>query len=286
MIVSRSTDTILRRLVPLARPTFGFFLVLMLLVTGAGRVVGQTNVMESDPLRARKLLVYDMFGAYAGLSNNLQGGSFVTACNCEFSGGAKTGFSGGLVFERLTRSRIVFGAMLGFESRSIDARFLEIEGVTQRAPSTSQEFIVPMTFRNTAEVSLSMASLSPFVKVTFFDVVYIRAGPSIGYIFSSGMKHTKELVDDSVRFPNGEVASVVLTGSDTKSVVLEDGPIAEVNAMQISGLLGAGMELKFGKKFFLGPVVQYLIPFTSVSKRGADFTIRAFQIFMEGRFIF
>lgn len=131
-----------------------------------------------------------------------------------------------------------------------------------------------------------MASLSPFVKVMFFDIAYVRAGPSFGYIFSSGMKHTKELVDDSVRFPNGEVASVTLTDSDSKSVVLQDGPLAEVNALQISGLLGAGMEFKIGKKFFLGPVAQYLIPFTSVSKRGTDFTVRAFQIFLEGRIIF
>lgn len=286
MIVSPSTESILRRFVPHTRLTIVFFLAFSLLFVGAMRVVGQTNVMESDPLRARKLLIYDMIGAYAGFSNNMQGGSFVTACNCEFTGGAKTGFAAGLVYERLTRSRIVFGAMLGFESRSIDARFLETEGVTQRSPATSQEFIVPVTFRNIAEVSISMLSVSPFVKMTFFDVAYIRAGPSFGYIFSSGMKHTKELIDDSVRFPNGEVASVALTGSDTKSVVLEDGPMAEVNALQISAHLGAGLEFKIGKKFFLGPVVQYLIPFTAVSKRGTDFTVRAFQVFVEGRFIF
>jgi len=242
--------------------------------------------MESDPLTPRKILVYDMIGAYAGISNNMQGGSFLTACDCEFTGGAKTSFAGGLVFERLTKSRLTFGAMLGFESRSIDARFLEIEGVTQRSPATSQEFVVPMTFRNTAEVAISMASMSPFIKMTFFDFAYVRAGPSFGYIFSSSLKHTKELVDDSIRFPNGEVASVSLTGSDTRSVVLEDGSFPEINALQISALLSAGFEIHFTKKFFLGPVAQYVLPFTAVSKRGSDFTIRSFQIFLEGRFIF
>ncbi len=286
MIVSRPTESTMRPFVPLPRLTIVFSLSLMLVVIGAGRVVGQTNVMESDPLRARTLLIYDMIGGYVGLSNNMQGGSFLTACNCEFTGGAKTSFAAGIVYEKLTRSRIVFGALLGFESRSIDARFIEIEGVTQRSPATSQEYIVPMSFRNIAEVSIAMVSLSPFVKVTFFDVAYLRAGPSLGYIFSSGTKHTKELIDDSVRFPNGEVASVAIIGSNTRSVVLEDGPLAEVNRLQISGLIGAGMEFKFSKKFFLGPVVQYLVPFTSVSKRGTDFTIGSFQVFVEGRFIF
>lgn len=286
MIVSRPTESTMRPTVPLPRLTLVCALFFMLAILGAGRVFGQTNVMESDPLRARTLLVYDMIGGYVGLSNNLQGGTFLTACDCEFTGGAKTSFAAGLVYERLTRSRFVFGALLGYESRSIDARFVETEGVTQRSPSTSQEYIVPMTFRNIAEVSVSMLSLSPFIKMTFFDVAYVRAGPSFGYVFSSGTKHTKELIDDSVRFPNGEVASVTLAGSTSKSVVIEDGPLAEVNPLQISGLLGAGFEFKFGKKFFLGPVVQYLVPFTSVSKRGTDFTIGAFQVFVEGRFIF
>jgi len=286
MIVSRPTESTMRRFVPLTSPTFVFVLQFLLLIAGVGTVTGQTNVMESDPLRARTLLVYDMFGGYVGISNNMQNGSFLTACDCEFKGGAKTSFAAGLVYEKLTRSRIVFGALLGFDSRSIEARFVETEGVTQRSPATSQEFVVPMTFRNVAEVSISMLSLSPYVKVTFFDFLYLRAGPSIGYIFSSGMKHTKELIDDSVRFPNGEVASVSLTGSDSRSVVLEDGPLPEVNALQISGLVGAGVEFKIGKKFFLGPVVQYLVPFTSVSKRGSDFSIGAFQVLVEGRFIF
>lgn len=286
MIVSRPTESTMRPFVPLPRPTLVCALYLMLAILGAGRVIGQTNVMESDPLRARTLLVYDMIGGYVGLSNNFQGGSFLTACDCEFTGGAKTSFAAGLVYERLTRSRIVFGAMVGFESRSIDARFVETEGVTVRSPATNQEYIVPIAFRNIAEVSISMLSLSPLVKVTFFDVAYLRAGPSFGYIFSTEMKHIKELIDDSVRYPNGEVGAVALE-TDSKSVVLPGGgPIQELNPFQISAHIGAGLEFKFSKKFFLGPVVQYLVPFTSVSKRGTDFTIGAFQVFVEGRFIF
>jgi hypothetical protein len=245
----------------------------------------QENVMDSDPLMARKRLVYSMFGAYGGLSFNNQAGTFTTNCNCEFTGGAGTSLVGGLIFERLTRSTLTWGATLGVDSRSMTASFQEIEGVVQRSPSTSREYTVPVTFKNTAENSIRMVTFVPYVKYLVTDWLFVRGGPSISYIYSSNITHTKELMSETVTFPTGEVANVSLPGVDGTSVVLQDGPIPGINALQFGIAAAAGIEFKVGRRLKLAPLVQYTFPFTTIASGGEGYSIRAFQVLMEGRWI-
>lgn len=269
--------------------TMPFFLAAFLTILGlmGGSLVtfAQENVMDSDPLMARKRLVYSMVGPYGGLSFNNQGGTFYTDCDCAFTGGAGTSLIGGIVFERLTRSTITWGATLGYDSKGITAGFQEIEGVVQRSPATGREYTVPITFKNTAETNIRLITLMPFVKYHLFDWLFLRGGPSISYIFSSNITHTKELLTETVTFPTGEIATVSLPGTEGTSVVLQNGPIPQLNPLQVGLTVGAGFEFKAGKKFLLAPVAQYTFPFTTISDRGSSFTIRAFQVLIEGRWI-
>lgn len=252
---------------------------------GGSNGFAQTNVLDSDPLGPRRLLVYDQYGVFGGLSNNQQGGTFLTDCNCSFGSGARTGLTAGIMFERLTRSRITWGATLAYEDRSIDARYQEVEGVVQRAPSSGREYTVPITFRHTGEVSLSYLTLTPFAKYHLFEWLYLRGGPAISYIMSSNIRHTKELISDSVIFPTGEVASVALPGAGGRSVVLEDHAMPELNSLQISISAAVGTEFRVGKKVFLSPLVQYVFPLTTVTARGDGFSVRALQFLVEARVI-
>lgn len=260
-------------------------LVIVTALASVTALQAQRNVLESDPLRARVLLVYDQFGVFVGLSNNMQGGTFTTECNCDFVSGGGSAFMGGIVYERLTRSRLTWGSTLGFENRSLSARFQEIEGLLQRSPASGKEYNVPVTFRNTGEASLSYLTLTPFLKYDLFGVIMLRAGPALSYIFSSNIKHTKELVSQTVTLPGGEVATVTLPGQNGTSVVLEDGAIPQLNAFQISASLAIGADIRLSKKVFLAPVLQYLQPFTTVSERGDGFTIRSLQLLVEARMI-
>jgi len=246
----------------------------------------QTNVLDSDPLRARKLIVYDEIGAYIGPTFNGQGGTIVTDCNCEFTGGASTGFAGGFMFERLTRSRMVWGIMLGYEDKSVEGRFTEIEGVVQRAPSSGAEYTVPITFKNSATASIGYITLMPYLKYNFFDLLFVRGGAALSYIVTSNMTHVKTLASDSVNFPNGETASVSVPNSENGSVVLQDGPIDGLNPFQAGISLASGLDIQVNKWLFLSPVAQYVIPLTKVSSSGDGFSVRSFQIFLEGRLIF
>jgi len=272
----------------LPSPMYRLFVALFTSVVFlCGALVGtsQENVMDSDPLMARKRLVYSLIGPYGGLTFSGQGGTFYTACNCEFTGGAGTNFVGGIVFERLTRSTVTWGATLGYDNRSITAAFQEVEGVVQRSPTTGREYTVPITFRNEAVTGIQLITLMPFAKYHLLDWLFVRGGPSVSYIFSSTVKHTKELITETVTFPTGELATVSLPGTDQRSVVLEDGPIPQINPLQVGLTASVGLELRLGKKFILAPVAQYTFPLTTISERGDGFTIRSFQVLFEGRWI-
>ena len=260
------------------------FLCLFLLAGAGSSVVAQTNVLDSDPLRARKLIVYDMVGAYMGMSFNGQTGTIISDCQCEFTGGASVGFAGGFMYERLTRSSLIWGVGLSYENRSFDSKFREREGVDQTAPSTGRSYLVPVTFSNTASVSLQYLSAMPYLKYVFAGPFFARAGANLSYIFSSNLTHTKSLESDIVTFPNGETGSVQIPGAENGSVELQNGPIEDLSSFQIGLSTALGAEFKLSKKVFLGPVLQYTFPFTSVSNTG-PFSVQAFQMFIEGRII-
>lgn len=260
-------------------------IVLTTLVVMQGAVMAQRNVLESDPLRMRVRLVYDQLGVFAGLAVNNQGGTFTTNCNCTFSGGAGTGFTGGIVYEHFSRTTLSWGATLAYDNRGIESRFQEIEGLKQVSPTTGREFTVPVTFRHVGETSLSYLTLTPYVKYALFKTLMVRVGPAFSYIIDANIRHTKELVSESVTLPGGEVAAVRLPGQDGTSVELENGPVPQLNAFQFSLSGAVGVELRPSKKVFLTPTLQYIQPLTSVSERGDAFSVRSLQILLEARMI-
>ena len=107
----------------------------------------------------------------------------------------------------------------------------------------------------------------------------------MSYIFTNNLTHTKTLVSDSVIFPNGETASVSIPGAPSGSVVLQDGPVPDLNSLQLALNVGVGAEIRLGKKLFLSPVLQYVFPFTTISSTGQGVSVRAFQFLVEGRLI-
>lgn len=261
------------------------FVVVLSFLQGAPELLSQTNVLDSNPLSARRQYVYSLLGGYVGLSNNQQGGTFTTSCNCEFTGGTGVAVTAGVVFERLTRSTITFGAALGFEGRGIESRFQEIELLAQNSPTTGREYNVPVTFRNTAGSSIWLVNLMPYAKYHLYKSFWVRGGPSISAVVSARITHEKELLTTEVVLPGGEQASVRLRDVDGTTVQIEDAEIPELNRLQISAVVGAGLDIKVGKAFYLGPIVQFVYPFTTISGRGTEFSIRSVQLLLEGKFI-
>jgi hypothetical protein len=259
--------------------------VIAVLVMMQGAVTAQRNVLQSDPLRVRVKMVYDQLGAFMGLGFNNQGGTFTTDCNCAFTGGAGTGFTGGIVYEYFSRTTLTWGATLAYDNRGMESRFQEIEGLKQQSPTTGRTYTVPIAFRHIGETSLSYLTLTPFMKYSFFNTVMVRVGPAISYILDANIRHTKELVSESIVLPSGEDAVVRLPGQDGNSVVLEDGPIPDLHPLQFSLSAAVGVEFRPAKKLILTPLLQYIHPLTTVSDRGDAFSVRALQLQFEARFI-
>ncbi len=259
------------------------FLMLVLLVSAVPGA-SQVNVLDSDPIAARKRLVFSQLGGFAALGGVTQGGTITTDCQCDFTGGGGTQFAVGAVFERMTRSQLVWGVALGYDRRGLTGQFTEIEGVTQRSPS-GREFTVPMTFLNEADLSLNVITVMPYLKLYLLGQVFVRAGGSLGYVVSSSLKHVKTLTTNEVVFPNGEVASAELVGIDGKSVQLQDGPVKQLQPLQIAIFGAAGIDIKLSKKVVMSPMLQYQQPLTSISTQGAGFSVRSFQLLLEVRHI-
>jgi len=265
------------------RLTKPLLIAIVILVSGS-IANSQVNVLDSDPIAARKRLVYSQLGGYVGIGFNGQGGTFTTACNCEFNGGAGTGLAAGLMFERLTRSEFTWGIAAGYENRSINSRFREVEGVVQTSPG-GKEYTVPLTFLNEANLNLSLFTATPYVKYEFLNFFYARLGVSLGYVFSSGLSHVKTLESSTVTFPNGETGSVNIPGSNDGSVLLEDGPVKDLRAFQLGLMFGVGKDIRLSKKVFLSPIIQYLLPITTIGANSTSFTVRSLQISVEVRHI-
>jgi hypothetical protein len=265
------------------RPVLFTFVVYCL---GSLGVLAQTNVLDSDPLVARELVVYDMLGVYIGPSFNQQGGTFTTNCDCNFTGGAGAGISGGVMFERLTRSRLTWGVIASVTDRGMMARFLETEGVEQTSPTLGARYVVPVQFRNEGTVGITSMDILPYAKYIVLSSIFGRVGLQASYIFQSSMKHTKELLTETVQLPNGETARVALQEGGATMVTLQDGALPKLNTFQVAVAIAGGAELKVSKKVVLSPVVQYLYPLTSVSGAGSAFSSRSLQLLAEFRYIF
>ncbi len=250
-----------------------------------GAMVAQRNVLESDPLRMRVRVVYDQLGAFVGPSFNSQGGTFTTNCNCTFTGGAGTGFTGGLMYEYFSRTTLSWGVSLAYDNRSIESRFQEREGLEQQSPTSGRTYTVPVTFRHIGESSLQYLTLTPYMKYSFFKTLMVRVGPAFSYIIDANIRHTKELVSETVPLPGGEIATVRLPGQQGNSMVLENGAIPDLNPLQVSISAAVGVEFRPTKKLFLTPLLQYIQPVTTISDRGDAFTVRALQLQLEARFI-
>jgi hypothetical protein len=257
---------------------------LLVLLLAATVGTAQVNVLDSDPIAARKRLVYSQLGGFAGLGGVMQGGTITTDCQCDFNGGGGTQFVVGGVFERLTRSQLIWGVAVGYDRRGLTGQFTEIEGVVQKSPS-GRQFTVPMTFLNEADLALDVITVMPYLKLKPFGPVFVRAGASVGYVMSSSLVHRKTLTTTDVVFPNGEVASAELVGVDGQSVILQDGPVAELQPFQLGLFGGVGVDISLSKKVTMSPMLQYFQPLTSISAQGTGFSVRSFQFLLELRHI-
>ena len=267
-------------------------IALAMLVSSGTALHGQRLKGASTPLGPDEQPIYTWYGVYVGPSFNSQGGTFVTDCDCAFTGGAGSGMVAGAVIEHQLRSGLTIGGLIGYEGRGITGRFREQEGVDQTSPS-GRVYSVPLTFQNEATLSFHMLSINPYVKYHVSGRLFGRAGISAGYVVASDLVHTKTLETKTTVFPDGEVADVVFGENGSGTVTLENGQYKNLSSLQLGATLAAGYEIVLGRSkrpwgmdvsAVLVPVVQLFQPITQLSVDGGQLRVSTLQFLLEFRY--
>lgn len=247
----------------------------------------------ANPLFLGRQSVPDLLGIVGGPSFHTMLGSYESGCPCTFEGGAGNGIALGINYDKnlltygtATKGQLWLGARLMFETRGVSAVFREFENVTVRSLSMQeQSFTVPIQFRHLAQLQFSLLTLTPYLQWNPFGRVFVQAGVQGGVVIGSRITHTKELLDRTVRLPTGERADVEFTATSGSIVTIEDRPVQRLNAFQLAFTTTAGIDIpiNFSKvednpRYRLTPMLNYVIPLTTMSESGSNFRIAAFQI--------
>ncbi len=244
----------------------------------------------SSPLELGRRVVPDVVGIVAGPGFYAQSGSFATGCPCTFTGGVGAGLVVGLMYEKNLLApnanwrlgTINIGARLMYEDRRINAAFREYENVrVQSLAQPSQFFTVPILFRHLAEASFPTFTLTPYLTWNPLTIgifqPFVQVGLQGGFIASSRLTHTKFVLDRTVRLPNGEEAEVNFSATESNRIVVQDSTFAPLNTFQLAASLTVGTDIPLGTRFRISPMLQYLLPLTTINPPG-DFRMTAWQI--------
>jgi hypothetical protein len=269
---------------------------ILLGITLTALITTRSFAQGASPLELGRRIVPDVLGVLVGPNINYGSGTFDTGCPCTFTGGFGVGPSLGLMYEKNLLSpspdwrlgTLNFGARLLYEQRNISSAFREYEQTSVESISErGQFFTVPILFRHLAETSFTMLTLTPYLSWSPFTQspgilqgIYFQAGFQGGYVFNQSLRHTKFSLNETVRLPNGEVATVEFAKTESRSIVVQDSAsISSVNRIQFGVSIAAGADIPLGReggRFRLTPLVQYTFPFTTLADY--DGGARSFRI--------
>lgn len=245
---------------------------------------------ESTPLTPQPKPLQEDYGLFVGIGNNAQSGDFTTKCDdCKFSGGNHFGWTIGAVYQKEFVYRFAWGACLGYNNRRIKASYNEKTMYSVKSLESNAIEDIPLTFNSTAEASFHEIFAMPFLQWTPFDFVFLRIGPKAAFVFSSNIKNTIKLNENTVKLSNGEIGYIeILDANNNKvagdnSVVVEDNEFPDVNSLQLSVNPMIGLNLRLEKNVFLSPIFEYSIPLNTISNHGTDFKISYFRALLELR---
>ena len=267
-------------------------LILAGFLLSIGSIEAQIIKGSGTPLGPNSDPTYSWLGVYVGPSFNSQGGTFVTDCDCPFTGGAGSGLVAGVMFEHQFRSGLALGALVGYEGRGITGRFRQIDTLTVTS-STGVERRINAMFRHEATLSFDMVTLNPYVKYRIAGRLFGRAGLSMGYVFNSDLVHSVTLDENATRTLNdGETADIRL--GENGVTVFDNGSYKSLSSFQVGATLAAGYEIPLVRRArqawgtyasaVLMPVIQVYQPITQLSVDGGELRVSMFQVMLEFRY--
>lgn len=261
-----------------------------LLIASFMQMEAQTVV--SDPRKSSFWTKPKQLGFSLGFGGIMQTGTLITdACDCSFEKGGGMSSAFGITFENELMSHVVWGIAGEYRYVTMDSRYQELELLKDQQTSSGALVTMEVPFRHNAEYTSSMIGILPYIKVFPFDTrVFTRFGLNIGYLASTSLVHTKELLQNSAVLPTGETVEFTLDSSDPRVngnvATIQSGELTQANSLFLGGHVGLGVEFKAGKRMIFGPTMLYIIPFTGLSSYpGSDFSLNNLQVAAEVRIV-
>ncbi len=238
-----------------------------------------------DPLRPahQPRILFSDIGIQAGLGANLQSGTFLSACDCEFYDGNGAGYTIGFLYQKEFLNGFYIGSVFGIESKSIESSYIEIEPYDNLPEGFNEELNIP--FRNTANADFLNFNITPYLGVYISRIVYFRLGVNAAFPINGTIKHHIEIAQETARLSNGEIFRID-AGEDGKlGEIVEDGSFPEINSFQLGLIPAFGFDIELPGGMSIGPQFAYHIPLDVVSSRGTDFMINSWRLNVEFKYL-
>jgi hypothetical protein len=241
----------------------------LLVCSGSAQIVRHG---QASPI-APEITMYDYPGVIVGVPVVVQHGQYRDTCNCPpFTGGSGSGIVAGVFYE-LPATEAAFirlGMSAGGEYRTAVARYREQEALTFRSADGNQSFQdIPVEFRQEMRFSTFALWAQPYVRFVPISSEAIAAtiGANVGAVLTANVRHTKSLVDNTVRLPNGEIVALQMPGGGTSATV-RDGEMLGLQRFQVAAVVRLESSIPLGERWRLRPGVQYQLPLTDLSSSG------------------
>lgn len=234
-------------------------------------------------------------GGFMGVNAVFQSDSLRTLCNCPgFINGSGSGLLIGAFYEPATTSDFVLGGSISFDQRSFSSSYVSLFDTTlssQRDPSFRFEN-QPISQLHTANVSLGYLFITPYLKwYPFGENFFVRLGANAGILLSQSLEHLVEFNNPLIRLPNGENVVISVredslrqgqTALNSTTVRQPDRGFPEVNRFQFGLSPSVGAEFRLGGRWWISPIIQYSMPFTTVTSNAPyKFSVSAMQFIIE-----
>lgn len=254
--------------------------VLVFVFFAASKLFSQPSPSPIFPVLANQ--TRQDIGMFVGLGQNYQSGEMYVNClDCVFKGGTGFGFTFGALYEYQFYGNFEIGAALVYRYLGFSAGFEEI---TTRNNLYSDYGLINETvnikFKHTAEVDIHNISISPYIKWTPFEFMFLRTGLAIGTNFSTNIKHTEELSQKTARLSNGEIVAIKNTSTNQ---YVQDSEIPDLNSPQLYIQPSIGFNIPFSREIVFSPIIEFGLPLSEFSNYGDGLKSNYWRLLLELR---
>lgn len=231
--------------------------VLLLMVMGAAELRAQ-GVESSNPLGART--IYPRIGLEGGFDRTEQDGEYAVGCGV-FEEGSGLNVLFGASYEYAISDYFRVEGLLGFRTRNVSYNYRTNEQSVVR--TGENEFLETMVdYDNVGSLKTSWIFLQP--SLTWFPTtnIYLGVGLNVGLNVGATAGYQRNIETKVVTLDNDRVVEIFFPAADSDDPHSRIFPSVDpdVSTILVDPVAMAGLELRLGREFFIGPRVSYAIP--------------------------